>query len=174
MQRTFCYVCGTKLQIRGEARWWCGGCEQDYYNNPKPAVEIALFNTDGQLLMALRGREPYKGKYDLPGGFVDLNETIEEAITREIEEELGVKPDQYSPLKYLSSYHADYPWGKETYRNIVMEFFAILNEGVDVIAEDDVEAVRWTNPDEINKEELSVPELWPVIEQAIAMYNSNK
>lgn len=174
MQREFCYLCGSKLKIVSDSHWHCSICKQDYYANPKPCVEISLFNSKGEILLSLRGHEPFKGKYDLPGGFVDFNETAEEAIAREIKEELDIDPEQYTEPEYLTSYHADYPWGKEVYRNIILEYFAIINDNVEVKALDDVEAVRWILPSDVDDEELSIPQLPSVIEEAAKLFAKYK
>jgi 8-oxo-dGTP diphosphatase len=50
---------------------------------------IMIFN--GKLVLVKRGIEPYKGRYALPGGFVEYNEMVEDAMVREIEEETGLK-----------------------------------------------------------------------------------
>ncbi|MHA2140418.1 MAG: NUDIX domain-containing protein [Candidatus Thorarchaeota archaeon] len=58
--------------------------------NPSAAVDVAV--TDGEkLLLVKRGREPYKGRWALPGGFVEYGETVEETAVREVMEETGVQ-----------------------------------------------------------------------------------
>ncbi len=51
--------------------------------------------TEGQVLLILKGRGPYKGMYDLPGGKIEKNETREQALNREFEEEVGSKIISY-------------------------------------------------------------------------------
>ena len=63
----------------------------------KASVNIIRITVDGvilekgRVLLIKRGRDPYKGRWALPGGFVEYGETTEEAVTREVEEETGLK-----------------------------------------------------------------------------------
>lgn len=60
------------------------------YRNPAPTVDIAI--TDGKRIVVVkRGREPFKGKWVLPGGFIEYGETAEDAAVREAFEETGMK-----------------------------------------------------------------------------------
>ncbi len=58
---------------------------------PLLTVDCVVFNTKGQPLLIKRKYPPYKGAYALPGGFVDLGESVEEAAARELMEETGLK-----------------------------------------------------------------------------------
>ncbi len=63
---------------------------------PKPktpllAADCAAFDSKGRVLLIRRGNPPYKGRHALPGGFVDIGETVEDACRRELMEETGVE-----------------------------------------------------------------------------------
>ena len=72
-------------------------CEQKFcYKYPHPSVtaDCVIFGFDGvgiKVLLIQRGIEPFKGKWAFPGGFINMNETAEEAACRELEEETGLK-----------------------------------------------------------------------------------
>ncbi|MHA1926261.1 MAG: NUDIX domain-containing protein, partial [Candidatus Thorarchaeota archaeon] len=60
------------------------------HRNPSPAVDVVV--TDGErILLVKRGKDPYKDRFALPGGFVEYGETVEETAVREIMEETGVQ-----------------------------------------------------------------------------------
>lgn len=88
----FCPTCGVSLTLRfdGETdRPHCAPCGRFFYRNPIPAV--CCFITRGNdLLLTKRGVEPCIGQWSLPGGFVELDETTEEAAVREMQEETGL------------------------------------------------------------------------------------
>ena len=67
----------------------------EYWNEPHGSVCVAVLR-DGQVLLARRGVEPRKGKYVLPGGFVDFDETPYEAARREMREETGLDCPSWS------------------------------------------------------------------------------
>src|SRR5215470_16076449 len=73
-----------------------GSLKKPYcYRHPRPAVtaDIVLFRLPGdeiQVLLVRRANSPYKGRWALPGGFVDEDEPLEHAAARELEEETGI------------------------------------------------------------------------------------
>jgi 8-oxo-dGTP diphosphatase len=64
--------------------------ERTYPTRPYLAVSAAIFR-DGRVLIVRRGRPPAHGLYTLPGGGVELGETLEEAVIREVREETGLE-----------------------------------------------------------------------------------
>ncbi|MFW5946103.1 MAG: NUDIX domain-containing protein [Candidatus Natronoplasma sp.] len=64
--------------------------KQNVYRNPSLTVDGVIIE-EGELLLIKRRNPPFKGKYALPGGFVEYEETVENAVKREVEEETGLK-----------------------------------------------------------------------------------
>lgn len=59
---------------------------------PRPIVGVGgIIIKEDKVLLGLRGKEPEKGKWSIPGGAVEIGETLEEALAREVREEVGIK-----------------------------------------------------------------------------------
>jgi 8-oxo-dGTP diphosphatase len=89
----FCLACGGRLKPVTEAgrrRRRCDACGWTFYDNLVPAT-AAVVLARGRVLLALRGRPPYAGTWDLPGGFLEAGEPPEIGLRREVREELGVR-----------------------------------------------------------------------------------
>jgi len=95
---SFCPVCGAKLDDQPAGPdpvnvLVCPECRFNFWQNSKPAVGVILLRAIGgkrHVLLTRRGIEPYKGFWDLPGGFLANGELPVDGILREIREELGV------------------------------------------------------------------------------------
>ena len=161
-------MCASILEQKSEHSWWCPVCRYTQYENPKPAAEIAVLRDD-KVLISKRGIEPRKGQYDLPGGFIEYTETAEQAILREMREELSIRPSDITSLSYLRSFNATYPFGNEVYRVLVVVFAAQLKDGAKVIAQDDVAKVEWVTKSQLDLVDWALPEHK---ENAIAALNS--
>jgi 8-oxo-dGTP diphosphatase len=114
------------------------------YDYPRPMVTVdaVVFrkNRNGtEVLLIQRGHYPFEGMWALPGGFVDMEETLEEAIVRELEEETGLKSVELKQLHAYSEIHRD-PRG----RNISITFFGLAgSDNLSVKAGDDAADARW-------------------------------
>jgi len=88
----YCPVCGSEhFVVNNFKSKKCERCGFVYYFNSSAATAIFITNRVGELLVARRAKDPAKGTFDLPGGFVDMYETAEEAIIREVEEETRLR-----------------------------------------------------------------------------------
>ena len=87
----YCPACGSSgFEEQDEKSKRCKRCGFEYYLNPSAAVAAFILNSRGQLLTLRRSKAPAKGTLDLPGGFVDIGENINEALMREVKEETGL------------------------------------------------------------------------------------
>lgn len=62
------------------------------YRNPTPTVD-GIIASSGKIVLIQRKKEPFKGQYALPGGFVEYGETVEDAVVREVKEETGLETE---------------------------------------------------------------------------------
>jgi 8-oxo-dGTP pyrophosphatase MutT (NUDIX family) len=88
----YCSYCGGAF---AEDQAWprtCTACARITYRNPVP-VGVVLLPVDRGLLVIRRGIEPGRGQLALPGGYMDMGETWQEAVTREVREETGILLD---------------------------------------------------------------------------------
>lgn len=91
-QFKYCPKCGSEhFNIHNEKSKQCTRCGFVYYFNPSAATVALILNEKNELLVCRRAKDPAKGTLDLPGGFIDMNETAEEGVAREVLEETGLK-----------------------------------------------------------------------------------
>lgn len=129
MEYNFCRRCGTALTHQQGTAYTCAN-NHTIFANASPTVGIFFVTPDNEVLLSVRGIEPHKGMLDAFGGFVDGAETLEHAAKRELEEELGLKSGDYTPLQYLTSGVGQYPFGGETSPVISSFFWSTLNVAI--------------------------------------------
>ena len=91
-QYKFCPLCGGSLETKllsGHSRLICPDCGFVFYQNPVPAVAVILMQ-DHNILLVKRKYKPKAGKWSLPAGFIENNESPEQAAMREVVEETGL------------------------------------------------------------------------------------
>jgi len=116
----------------------------DGYPSPSVTADVVVWLVSGgqpHVLLIQRRHEPYKGYWALPGGFIDITETLEEAARRELAEETGISDVPLEPLRPF-----DAPERDPRKRVITMAFLALLYEPeseISLCAGDDAAAARW-------------------------------
>lgn len=125
---TRCPDCGGgRLEYRNHRHWVCPDCGLDLYNNVAAACGMVFYTEDGHILFERRAKNPGKGKLGFPGGFIDPDETVEEACVRECLEETGLtlNPDR---LEYLMNRPNTYSYKGITYKTCDLFFACQLND----------------------------------------------
>jgi len=148
----YCPACGgASFDVHSEKSRQCAGCGFLLYLNPGAAV-AAIIEHAGEILFAVRAHDPAAGLLDLPGGFVDNQETAEQALWRELHEELGLEP---VAATYMASFPNTYPYGGVDYQTLDLIYRVALQERPRVQAADDIVAVRWIAVDDIPYEQIA-------------------
>src|SRR5215468_9794779 len=121
----FCPRCGNPVvdqERYGRVRRVCPSCDYIDFVNPKVAA-IALIEESGKILLVKRGVSPEKGKWSLPGGYVEYGEDPAEAAIREVVEETGLIVEGVRLLDVI-------PPGGDPSGVIVIAYAAINYSGV--------------------------------------------
>ena len=134
----------------------CPACGFAYFFNPTVAAAAFVFDSQQRALFLRRAKEPAKGLFGLPGGFIDIGETAEEALRREVREEVGIKVES---VAYLCSCPNDYPYRGVTYPVCDLIFTAMTLEPEAVRALDGVDGFEWRKLDAVTETELAFPSM---------------
>src|SRR5271155_5480798 len=106
----FCPLCGDELvQLTSgpdHGRMGCRLAHFVHYDNPAVTV-FAFVERKGRYLVLERGQEPYRGRWDLPGGFVEAGESPAAAVRREIFEETGLRVESSIIIGAYTSRYGD-------------------------------------------------------------------
>lgn len=148
-----CPTCGAAaLKPNSEKSVICSACGFVYFFNPAAAVAALIVNDKGELLVAVRAHDPGKGLWDLPGGFVDPGESAENAVIREIKEELNLDVES---LEYLTSAPNTYPYKTVTYPTCDLAFICRVTDFSTLTAQSDIEAALFIRLDQIDLEKFA-------------------
>jgi mutator protein MutT len=149
----FCPRCGQRLCRAGTGNAvHCPACRFAYYFNPATAAAAFIRNSDGQTLFIRRAKDPAKGKLAIPGGFVDIGETAETGLLREIREEVNI---EVTGLRYLCSQSNEYPYKEITYPVLDLFFVAEASGEAKAAALDGVESYHWLQASRVDPAELA-------------------
>ncbi len=160
-----CPHCGSdNFAENNEKSKHCHNCGFTFYMNASAAVAAFITNDEGRLLVCKRAKEPAKGTFDLPGGFVDNSETAEEAIIRELKEELDADT---TSVKYLFSLPNNYLYSGLTIPTLDLFFECKLKNYEQLIAADDVAGFEFIAKNELNPAEFGLDSIKKAIEKFI-------
>jgi ADP-ribose pyrophosphatase YjhB (NUDIX family) len=168
---TYCPACASKKILFTERRVFrCPECGFLYYHNTAAATGCIISvpsQGDGakeRLVFLVRGKEPGKGKLDLPGGFIDPGEGALDGLYRELREEIGWTPPvpEGAPLTgvftLFASFPNVYPYKNIDYNTCDLYFYLRapgLSEQDLVLEKGEISAVRFIKPQDINFDEIA-------------------
>lgn len=137
----YCPICKAALFKKNNSLQ-CKRCGYRYYNNVVCCTS-ALPIKGRRLLLAIRKYEPYKGEYDLIGGFLSPKEKPQEALIREVKEETGL---DIKIIKCFGCYPDKY--GKNGVYTLNIQYLVKITGGK-AKAQDDVKALEWVDIEKI-------------------------
>lgn len=118
------------------------------YEYPRALNTVDAIIIDGEtkskLLLIKRGNDPFKNCWALPGGFIEMNETLEQSVIRETEEETSLTGIEFHQFRAFGN-----PGRDPRDRNIVIVFYGYCNTPEKISAGDDAKEIRWFELDNL-------------------------
>jgi 8-oxo-dGTP diphosphatase len=102
------------------------------------ALIFKIIDENFYLLLIQRKKEPFQNSWALPGGFVNENEDIDDAVKRELFEETHIEIDHLTQLKAFGK-----PFRDPRNHVVSVAYFGFVNQTVTAIADDDAKAAAW-------------------------------
>jgi len=154
-QCSSCPRCGSRVESGPAERanpFRCAACGFVLFFNAASAVAGLMVDADGRMLFIRRERDPARGKLGMPGGFVDPGESAEEALRREVREEVGLEVRE---VRYLASFANHYPYAGVTYPTLDLFFTCAAEDASRARALDAVAAIEWHEPSSVDPAEIA-------------------
>jgi 8-oxo-dGTP diphosphatase len=139
-----------------------------------PIVGVGAVVIDGaRVLLVRRGQEPLKGEWSLPGGALELGETLQQGVVREVLEETGLEVVPGSIVEVFDRITLEESTGRVRYHYVLVDFVCRVAGGI-LLGASDAEEARWVERDEL--EGLGGYRVAPftvqVIEKAFRVFSS--
>lgn len=163
-----CPACGSSdIAFEDNKKFICRKCAFTYYHNVAAAV-AAILEYDKKIVLIKRAKEPGRGKLDLPGGFVDPGESAEDAVIREVKEELNI---EIKKPKYLGSYPNIYKYEDVLYHTCDLFFYCKIDAlDADFDRTEEIEELMLVNRSEIPVDKIA----FESVKMALGMFKSSK
>jgi len=147
----FCGYCGTELPAEPPAT--CTQCGRGHWRNAKPCAG-ALVVHDGKLLLVQRGTDPYRGMWDVPGGYCEAEEHPYTTALRELREETGLA---IRITGLLGMWIDDYGDPNHPQITLNVYYHAVPADAADgeplvTVQEDEIAGHAWFAPDDVPRE----------------------
>jgi ADP-ribose pyrophosphatase YjhB (NUDIX family) len=167
----YCPVCGSsRFAVNNVKSKHCADCGFTYYANASSATAAFILRSDGCLLVARRAKEPARGTLDLPGGFVDMDETVEQGMAREILEETGLRVDT---MCYLFSIPNRYLYSGMTIHTVDMFYEICVSMDAHPVAADDAAELMWMPVADINPRLFGLNSIRQAVERWLGKFQKS-
>lgn len=170
-QFKYCPKCGSDRFVENNFKSKrCLDCGFVYYFNACSATIALIINEKNELLVATRAHDPAKGTLDLPGGFVDMNETGEECVLREVKEETNI---ELIDVSYLFSIPNIYVYSGFEVHTLDMVYLCKARHGSIPRAEDDVAKLEFIKISALAPERFGLGSVREVIKRVKKHFENN-
>ncbi|MGM0567533.1 MAG: NUDIX hydrolase [Bacteroidota bacterium] len=163
----YCPSCGKPgLSFHNDAGYLkCDACGFLFFINEAGAVAAIIQDEGSNILFTKRAKAPAKAKLDLPGGFVDIGETAEQALEREIMEELNIRLVDYT---YFMSQPNTYTYNGLTYFTLDLAFVCQAASLKNMKSLDDISGVSFIHPAKVNYDDIGLDSIKTIIKHFIS------
>ncbi len=146
----YCPLCGSPaFEVNDFKSKRCRSCGFTYYHNAAAATVAVIVDSSNRMLVCRRALDPARGTLDLPGGFVDIGERVEDGCRREVAEETG---GHVEALRFLFSLPNVYRYSGFDVHTADSFFLCRLVSEACLMPSDDAAELLWLTPDEARPE----------------------
>jgi ADP-ribose pyrophosphatase YjhB (NUDIX family) len=134
----------------------CAECQFTLHFSAANAAAVFVERDDGRVLLIRRAKDPGRGLLAPAGGFIDIGETAEIAVGREVREEVGLELDD---VRFVCSQPNSYLFKDVTYPVLDLFFTARAIDADRAQALEDVDSLCWLEPERVDPEDLAFPSM---------------
>ena len=165
-----CPWCGSQeiSWKNGTHKMHCATCAKSFYINAASAVIALIRSDDGRFLFTRRKNEPAAGKLDFPGGFVNLGERAEDAVIREVKEELDL---DLTGVKYYTSTPNRYLFGGIVYFTLDLVYLCECGDLSGISANDDISDFVFVDINDVKPEDLGLESVKVIVQNLKEKYS---
>ncbi len=161
-----CPKCGGNFIDNNVKSKRCEACGFVYYLNPSAAVVAIIRDPQGRILVSTRDRDPAKGTFDLPGGFVDSFESGEMSVCREVFEECNL---EVTSLEHLFSLPNTYLYSNFEVHTLDLFYQCSVGSLEPIKASDDVAHLQFIAPQDIDISKFGLESIRKGLERYLAL-----
>ena len=145
----------------------CDRCDFHFHINASTAVAGIITDDAGRILLIRRGKDPGKGKWSVPGGFVDADESAEAALEREMREEVNL---EIARFEFLCSWPNAYSYKGVVYPVVDLIFVCTARSLDPLNASEEVDGYTFFAPEAVDLETIA----FPSIRHALELFRNQK
>ena len=144
--------------------------QREFPVSPLVGVGAVIFDELGRVLLIQRGTEPHKGRWSIPGGLVELGETVLDAVRREVQEETGITVEPKAVVEVVDRIYTERDGDRSRIRfhYVVIDYWCRLIDG-EARSDSDAAAVCWASASEWRENYALEPITIEVIEKGWTM-----